>query len=71
MWWQLNNECTYVECECSEDGSNDQNCDDTGNCSCKDNVGGMKCDVCNENTYGYPNCKGMATVISEMVWLLT
>ena len=52
-----------IECECSGDGSDDQECDDTGKCSCKDNVGGMKCDACNENTFGYPNCKGMSTVI--------
>ena len=59
-----------IECECSEDGSNDQDCDDTGSCNCKENVSGMKCDACIVNTFGYPNCKGMTTVNCKMVWLL-
>ena len=46
------------DCDCTENGSINQECDDNGQCNCKDNVGGMKCDVCDLNTFGFPTCEG-------------
>ena len=46
------------DCNCSEVGSINQVCDDNGQCNCKDNVCGLKCDACDVNTFGYPICEG-------------
>ena len=46
------------ECECNEDGSVDERCDDEGKCSCKSNVIGDKCSECQPDHYDYPRCEG-------------
>ena len=46
------------ECECNEDGSVDERCDDEGKCSCKSNVIGDKCSKCQSDHYDYPRCEG-------------
>ncbi|XP_077868376.1 laminin subunit alpha-1-like [Saccoglossus kowalevskii] len=33
-------------CDCSEDGSTSLQCDELGECQCKDTIGGAKCDQC-------------------------
>ena len=47
------------ECGCNTDGSIDNLCDKyTGQCSCHDNVIGVKCSECEPGYYGFPNCRG-------------
>ena len=46
------------ECECNEDGSVDERCDDEGKCSCKSNVIGDKCSECQPDHFDYPRCEG-------------
>ena len=60
-----------IACECNADGSESQNCDENGKCSCKSHVVGDKCDACatgfvtfpncdtcDSEYFGYPDCKG-------------
>ena len=60
-----------IGCLCNADGSESQNCDENGKCSCKPNVVGDKCtdcatgfvtfpncDTCDSEFFGYPDCKG-------------
>ncbi|XP_013079381.2 laminin subunit alpha-5-like [Biomphalaria glabrata] len=43
-------------CNCSVDGSTSLQCDETGQCPCKDTVTGLKCDACKDGFYGFgPN----------------
>ena len=59
------------ECKCSRFGSENPNCDDSGNCECKSvfqgpkcmhcknsNHTGSRCDDCIPGYYGFPDCKG-------------
>ena len=46
----------HKECDCNQDGS--EGCMDDGNCICKENIIGVKCDYCKEGTYDFPNCLG-------------
>ena len=49
---------TNEACECNVEGSdNPDTCDDNGKCTCKPNIGGDKCDQCNEGFVGFPNCQ--------------
>ena len=48
------------ECGCNVDGSIDNLCDKyTGQCSCHDNVIGVKCSECEPGYYGFSNCRGI------------
>ena len=39
-------------------GSVDDHCDQmTGECECKDNIGGATCNECKDGYYDFPNCK--------------
>ena len=42
-------------------GSENENCDGLGKCSCKPAFAGVKCDSCNPTGYfgSPPNCQGM------------
>ncbi|KAL4655456.1 laminin subunit alpha-5 isoform X1 [Arapaima gigas] len=47
-------------CNCSRPGvtAQDINCDsDSGQCRCKNNIIGRRCDRCAPGYYGYPNCR--------------
>ena len=51
----------HKACDCNQDGSDD--CTDDGNCICKENISGEKCDSCMEDAYGtFPDCIGKSTV---------
>ena len=32
-------------------------CESDGQCSCKDNIDGLKCSKCKDGYFGFPNCK--------------
>ena len=56
------------DCQCNPDGSTGLDCDNNGNCFCKEGYQGMKCDECQPNYIGdkcdacqpnffdYPSC---------------
>ena len=49
----------FTACNCNKDGSRLMNCDVSGQCECKENVGGDKCDACMSGFIGFPECKSM------------
>ncbi|KAH9495698.1 hypothetical protein Btru_016073 [Bulinus truncatus] len=45
-----------LPCNCNVNGSTDQQCDETGQCPCKDTVTGLKCDICKDGYFDFgPN----------------
>ncbi len=50
-----------VACDCKKDGTvnvNSNVCDTkSGQCVCRENVGGLTCERCKSGFYGYPNCR--------------
>jgi hypothetical protein len=53
------------ECECNEDGSVNELCDEaSGKCTCKENVIGDKCTQCATEFWGIiSNCEGISTYL--------
>ena len=51
-----------LECDCNMKGveNGDPTCDKDGQCNCKCDVTGKKCDVCEEGHQGWPECHGKA-----------
>ena len=50
---------TLRDCGCNMDGSEDKLCDDAGQCECKPNFMGSKCNRCAIGYYDFKNgCKG-------------
>jgi Laminin EGF domain len=50
--WRLIEYHSLVECNCDQYGSLDVQCDIlTGQCPCKENFMGQRCDLCEENKY--------------------
>ena len=48
----------FLACECSSAGSRSSECSvDSGQCQCRPNYEGEKCDRCAAGFYGYPNCQ--------------
>ena len=48
-----------VDCNCAKEGSTSEYCDqNTGQCTCKDNFEGLKCDKCKPNHFNFPTCEG-------------
>ena len=45
-----------LACDCNMAGSEDNNCANDGQCTCKCNIKGEKCDECNLEYYGFPDC---------------
>ena len=49
-----------LACACDENGSEDQLCDkDSGQCTCRPNVVGLKCKTCKDEYWSFPDCEGM------------
>ena len=46
------------DCECNEEGSMDSTCNGDGQCTCKANIQGEKCDNCTDGYFDFPNCRG-------------
>ena len=51
---------SFIACACDTQGTvgNDVTCNDNGECSCKYNVEGDKCDTCSAGYYNFPACTG-------------
>ena len=51
------------------DGSEDGNCASDGQCSCKENIAGAKCDQCQEgySMNGFPTCQVIMPIV---LWLI-
>ena len=43
---------------CSSGCSSSTSCSSNGECTCKTNVVGIKCTVCESGYFGFPNCQG-------------
>ena len=50
---------SFIECNCDQDGSKSDNCDDVGKCSCKLGFEEDKCDTCAQGFFGFPYCQGI------------
>lgn len=47
-----------LDCHCVAEGSRSFKCAQFGGqCPCKDNIIGRRCEICKTGFYGYPNCK--------------
>lgn len=50
---------SFAACQCSREGSLHSTCDqETGQCSCRPKVTGLRCDTCVPGAYGFPHCEG-------------
>ena len=54
-------------CMCNVIGSNSSQCNETGYCDCKGNVGGQRCDVCKSQFFNFTSsnsdiCEGNCTL---------
>ena len=51
---------TFIsDCACDSEGANSFQCNEIGQCQCKTNIQGIKCDECVEYSIGFPNCTGI------------
>lgn len=47
-----------VDCDCDLDGAEDNDCQhETGQCHCKLNITGKKCDKCEDGHWNFPDCR--------------
>ena len=62
----INYPLLFIECKCDHDGSEFDQCNDNGKCTCKPNVVGDKCDKCAEGYEGadFPHCSGKKNQLS-------
>ena len=61
MIWGLDNNFhnTISECECNAIGKQNDTCNgETGQCHCKLNYDGLKCDTCAKTFFNFPECIG-------------
>ena len=72
----LNETCLFLDCDCHPMGTTDDTCNyETGQCICKNGIGGPKCDQCKPGFFNFPtvpwktckpcNCSGLGSVSSE------
>lgn len=46
-----------LDCTCFDEGTKDNGkCNENGQCNCKENFAGDKCDQCAQGFYGWPEC---------------
>ena len=56
----LHNIIFFPACQCNAEGAVNNACaDGEGQCTCKPNITGDKCDKCAPGFFGFPNCQGM------------
>ena len=72
-------------CQCNPHGSTTWQCNDNGDCNCKEGftgpkcdtckplISGYKCDECYHNYYNYPSCQGLSKeyVICFLIFILS
>ena len=46
----------FSACNCNEQGSSSSSCSDSGVCTCNANIGGDKCEACNDGLFNFPTC---------------
>lgn len=55
---------SFAACQCSREGSLHSTCDqETGQCSCRPKVTGLRCDSCVPGAYGFPHCEGRSSFL--------
>lgn len=72
-YWNLDSGTGCHSCECNEIGSKSFNCSaHTGQCKCKPGVGGLKCDSCLDEFYGFSTngCKRMHFLIFCLIFVV-
>ena len=48
----------FQACDCNSEGRKTKDCNlENGDCDCKENICGPKCDKCCKGYYGFPDCK--------------
>ena len=55
----INLSCYYwniLACGCNDQGSANMSCSSDGICTCKENIAGNKCDICEPGYFPYPDC---------------
>ena len=58
----------FLACECNEEGSVGIECDEnSGKCTCKENVIGDKCTQCATEFWGFSDCQGMKTIFISVI----
>ena len=55
-----------LECDCSPEGSVDNNCNENGVCNCKPNITGDKCDEPSVGYYDFPDPKGEPSLLPHV-----
>ena len=61
----LHNIIFFPACQCNAEGAVNNACaDGEGQCTCKPNITGDKCDKCAPGFFGFPNCQGMINHLS-------
>ena len=56
----LCNTTFFPACQCNAEGAVNNACaDGEGQCTCKPNITGDKCDKCAPGFFGFPNCQGI------------
>ena len=56
----------FSDCDCNAQGSYGNTCNANGECNCKANIVGNKCNACSAGFYNFPNCQGKLTHIALM-----
>lgn len=59
----------FTACDCDPVGSEHLACDENGNCVCKENVDGRRCDRCMENKQNIAQgCVGMSNTLMDLFY---
>ena len=59
-----------LACACDADGSEDQLCDkESGQCTCRPHVVGLKCKKCEDEYWAFPDCQGRYMITTNHVTL--
>ena len=63
----MQNSFFSLACQCNAEGAVNNSCaDGEGQCTCKPNITGDKCDKCAPGFFGFPNCQGMIICLLQL-----